>query len=205
MNHLDSELVGEAGEVMEDFRFHELLERPVLQPLLVIIVMMALLQFSGQGAVTAYTAQIFKVNMKGNPSGRQPNKCFPLMLAVVSCNEPFYNWLQDAGSSLEPTDCALLVGVTYLASALLSLVLKNLVGRRLLLLTSQLGMAVSHLGLGLYFHQLPDTEEEMEESSRTWLPLPLVLAFTVSYNLGLGSLTWVVATEVLPIRYQNLT
>ena len=112
---------------------------------------------------------------------------------------------QDAGSSLEPTDCALLVGVTYLASALLSLVLKNLVGRRLLLLTSQLGMAVSHLGLGLYFHQLPDTEEEMEESSLTWLPLPLVLAFTVSYNLGLGSLTWVVATEVLPIRYQNLT
>ena len=61
LNHLDSELVGEAGEVMEDFRFHELLERPVLQPLLVIIVMMALLQFSGQGAVTAYTAQIFKV------------------------------------------------------------------------------------------------------------------------------------------------
>ena len=66
LNHLDSELVGEAGEVMEDFRFHELLERPVLQPLLVIIVMMALLQFSGQGAVTAYTAQIFKVNMKCN-------------------------------------------------------------------------------------------------------------------------------------------
>ena len=93
-----------------------------------------------------------------------------------------------------------MVGMTYLASALLSLVLKNLVGRRLLLLTSQLGMAVSHLGLGLYFHQLPDTEEEMEESGLTWLPLPLVLAFTVSYNLGLGSLTWVVATEVLPIR-----
>ena len=33
----------------------------VLQPFLVILVMMALLQFSGQGAVTFYTAQIFKV------------------------------------------------------------------------------------------------------------------------------------------------
>ena len=98
-----------------------------------------------------------------------------------------------------------MVGMTYLASALLSLVLKNLVGRRLLLLTSQLGMAVSHLGLGLYFHQLPDIEEEMEKSGLTWLPLPLVLAFTVSYNLGLGSLTWVVATEVLPVASRGWT
>ena len=98
-----------------------------------------------------------------------------------------------------------MVGMTYLASALLSLVLKNLVGRRLLLLTSQLGMAVSHLGLGLYFHQLPDTEEEMEESGLTWLPLPLVLAFTVSYNLGLGSLTWVVAHEILPVTSRGWT
>merc|ERR1719219_2232587 len=116
MNHLDSELGREVVE--EEFRFPELLKRPVLQPFLIILVMMVLLQFSGQGAVTFYTAQIFK----------------------------------DASSSLEPTNCALLVGLTYLGSALLGLILKNLVGRRLLILASQLGMAVSHLGLGFYFH-----------------------------------------------------
>ena len=33
----------------------------VLHPFLVILVMMGLLQFSGQGAITFYTAQIFKV------------------------------------------------------------------------------------------------------------------------------------------------
>merc|ERR1719210_1374426 len=119
MNHLDSELDEEDDELqLEEFSFHELLQRPVLHPFLVIIVMMVLLQFSGQGAVTFYTAQIFK----------------------------------DASSSLEPTNCALLVGVTYFCSALLGLVLKNLVGRRLLILASQLGMAVSHLGMGFYFH-----------------------------------------------------
>ena len=36
----------------------------MLQPFLIILVMMALLQFSGQGAVTFYTAQIFKVGDK---------------------------------------------------------------------------------------------------------------------------------------------
>ena len=59
MNHLDSELDEEVVE--EEFRFPELLKRPVLQPFLIILVMMVLLQFSGQGAVTFYTAQIFKV------------------------------------------------------------------------------------------------------------------------------------------------
>merc|ERR550534_2631059 len=107
-----------------EFKFHEFFKRPVLQPFLVILVMMILLQFSGQGAVTFYTAQIFK----------------------------------DASSSLEPTNCALLVGLTYLGSALLGLVLKNLVGRRLLILASQ-------LGLGLYFHHLAELRKDEEEGS----------------------------------------
>ena len=50
--------------VEEEFRFPELLKRPVLQPFLIILVMMVLLQFSGQGAVTFYTAQIFKVGLQ---------------------------------------------------------------------------------------------------------------------------------------------
>ena len=99
------------------------------------------------------------------------------------------------------------MGLTYLGSALLGLVLKNLVGRRLLILASQLGMAVSHLGLGLYFHHLAELRREEEEGSGGaqtggtgvrgnvtgswskeeaslgvvgWLPLPLLLSFTVS-------------------------
>ena len=60
MNHLDSDL-NNAGMDDLEFKFHELFKRPVLQPFLVILVMMMLLQFSGQGAVTFYTAQRFKV------------------------------------------------------------------------------------------------------------------------------------------------
>ena len=52
-------------------------------------------------------------------------------------SNPATFWTQDACSSLEPTNCALLVGFTYLGSALLGLILKNLVGRRLLILASQ--------------------------------------------------------------------
>ena len=47
---------------------------------------------------------------------------------------------QAACSRTPPPDCAVLVGVSYLASALFGLLLKNLVGRRSLLLVSMLGM-----------------------------------------------------------------
>ena len=40
--------------------------------------------------------------------------------------------------------------------------------------------------------------EELEARIRTisWLPLPLLMLFTIAFNVGMGSLTWVVATEV---------
>ena len=31
-----------------------------------------------------------------------------------------------------------------------------------------------------------------------WLPLPLLIAFTIFYNLGLGSLSWSLPRELLP-------
>ena len=55
---LDNDIQEEAPE---KFRFSDIFQKPVLHPFLVILVLMLLLQFSGQGAVTFYTVQIFKV------------------------------------------------------------------------------------------------------------------------------------------------
>ncbi len=45
-----------------------------------------------------------------------------------------------------------------------------------------------------------DNRSSSTALSLTWLPLLILILFTVSFNLGLGSLTWVVATEILPAR-----
>ena len=92
-------------------------------------------------------------------------------------------------------------------------------------------MAVSQIALGSYFSLLAQyladdkenrtlsVEEEdnarnkTEEAHRTsplltqisWLPLPLLMIFTIAFNLGLGSLTWVVATEILPVKSRGWT
>merc|ERR1719431_567536 len=195
LNALDKEVSDDEGV---EFKFRDIFQKSVFHPFLVILVLMFLLQFSGQGAITFYTAQIF----------------------------------HDAQSVIEPKNCALIIGLTFFFSAILSLVLKNLIGRRILLLMSQLGMAVSQIALGIYFYILAqrtsvnlvydkdseksnftvtnvthveDEEEADHEEKNSWIPLPLIMIFTAAFNLGLGSLTWVVATEVLPDRSRGWT
>jgi len=191
---LDNDIQEEAPE---KFRFLDIFQKSVLHPFLVILVLMFLVQFSGQGAITFYTVQIFK----------------------------------DACCAVNPKNSALIIGLTYFVSAILSLILKNLIGRRILMLISSLGMAVSQITLGAYFYflaqpiaenselcnlvdittsNLSDHNITTHESSQqlrnfSWAPLPLIMIFTTAFNLGLGSLTWVVATEVLPVRSRGWT
>lgn len=236
----------------QKFGFTDVFQKSILYPFLVILVLMFLLQFSGQGTVTFYTASIF----------------------------------EKAESSVDPNDCALVIGVTYFLSSILGLVLKKHVGRRILLLASELGMAISQLAMGIYFyvldskatnHQaswtlqgvfstnhsvhfhwahislqmLPDASfpkkpqflpkyEQKTKCTRSWkipfkdsqclehfktllnsgtstddlknshsglrmLPLPILIIFTLAFNVGMGSLTWVVATEILPVRSRRWT
>ena len=49
-------------EPRHDFRCVHMLKPPVLRPFLVILVLAVASQLSGQGAVTAYTLQIFQVS-----------------------------------------------------------------------------------------------------------------------------------------------
>ncbi len=47
-----------------------------------------------------------------------------------------------------------MVGVSYLLSSILGLFLKKHVGRRILLLVSELGMSLSLISMGMYFYFL---------------------------------------------------
>ena len=104
-----------------------------------------------------------------------------------------------------------MIGLTYFVSALLGLVLKNLIGRRFLMLVSMLGMASAQIGVGVYFvkmtgrchnmsvgHQMDveledviqkDDDSSTEDLDWRWLPLPLLMTFTAAYNIGKLSIT----------------
>ncbi len=66
-------------------------------------------------------------------------------------------------------------------------VLKKHVGRRILLLMSELGMAVSQIAMGIYFYILNGirTSENASYSDMDnvrWLPLPILIIFTGEQN-----------------------
>jgi len=123
----------------------------------------------------------------------------------------FYTALifEEADTIVDPNDCALIIGVAYFLSSILGLVLKKHVGRRILLLISELGMAISQISMGFYFYALDDIRIAQERNADydhvRWLPLPILIVYTVSFNIGMGSLTWVVATEILPVRSRRWT
>ena len=58
---LDNEVPEE--ETDQKFQFRDIFQKSVLHPFLVILVLMVLLQFSGQGAITFFTVQIFSVRV----------------------------------------------------------------------------------------------------------------------------------------------
>merc|ERR1719277_479612 len=58
---------------------------------------------------------------------------------------------EKAKCSINAADCALIIGVTYFLSSILGLVLKKHIGRRVLLLVSELGMAAAQLSMVAYF------------------------------------------------------
>ena len=170
----------------------EALQPAVLRPALVILGLGVLQQLSGQAVTTFYASHIFQVGQE------------------LSLEREIHASTQEAGLGLAPEDCALILGLTHLLSSLLSLVVRQLVGRRPLLLVSQAGMGLAMLATGLYLsntvsQQQADPGHSGNTTSWSWLVLPALQIFTLSYQLGLGSLAWSLASELLPARSRPYT
>ena len=127
---------------------------------------------------------------------------------------------QDACSSVSPKDCALFIGITYFFSAIIGLILKNVINQRFLLLVSLVTMAASQTSVGIYFvhlsHSTNDCLPTLKSDNGTrspndpilrhsWTPLPLLLIFTAASNIGVGSLPSLVFTDMLPIESRPWT
>ncbi|XP_066151668.1 facilitated trehalose transporter Tret1-like [Euwallacea fornicatus] len=100
------------------------------------------------------------------------------------------------GSSIPPEIVTMAVGIIQVITVWVTSVVIEKLGRKLLLLASTLGSAVSIVLLGLYFflqqHQFAMLVYFW------WLPIACLLLYIVSFNFGLGSVPWTVLSEVFP-------
>ena len=111
--------------------------------------------------------------------------------AVIYYTVDIFN---DAGTSLSPFVCTIIVGLLQLISTYIPSLVVDRAGRRILLIVSELGMAVSLLVLSLHFSM---QSNKMNLSWSGWIPLVAVNAFIISFSIGFGPLPWLIMAELL--------
>lgn len=193
------------------FQCWELLHSSVFYPFIVILVLMFLLQFSGQGAITFYTAMIFKEA----ECVLSPKDC-AFIIGITY-------FLSSILGLVLKKHCGrrrlLLISEFGMAVAQLSM------GLYFYLLKGNervLDPNASTLDEEDSRNEDPAVllEDPFDPQALPWkpnwaaltklqyvrlLPIPILVLFTLAYNIGMGSLTWVVATEILPLRSRRWT
>ncbi|KAK0080751.1 hypothetical protein PV325_013378 [Microctonus aethiopoides] len=98
-----------------------------------------------------------------------------------------------AQSSLSPNASAIIVGVIQVIGSVLSTLLVERAGRRLLLLISCGGMAIAHICLGIFLYMQLNL---FDVTPFKWIPITALSLFTLIYCLGMGPLPFVVSSEI---------
>ncbi|MBZ3873781.1 Solute carrier family 2, facilitated glucose transporter member 6 [Sciurus carolinensis] len=124
---------------------------------------------------------------------------------------------------LPPKDDAAIVGAVRLLSVLIAAFAMDLAGRKVLLFVSATIMFAANLTLGLYVHfgprpltpnstvgletlSLAGTEQPpaTPTSYLTLVPLLATMFFIMGYAMGWGPITWLLMSEILPLRARGV-
>ncbi|PSN32011.1 Facilitated trehalose transporter Tret1 [Blattella germanica] len=101
--------------------------------------------------------------------------------------------LQESGTSLSPYSSSIAVGLLNFIGSFISTLLVDRVGRKFLLLASDISMAVSMAALGTYFFL---KNEGVDLSMVSWLPVTCLSVCTFSFSFGMAPVFFVVLAEI---------
>jgi MFS family permease len=109
------------------------------------------------------------------------------------------NIFDNAGSEMDSNLQSIIVGIVQVVATMVSSVLVDRAGRKILLTISDVGMAVSLVALGIFFY-LKDDAEDPVYLDIGWLPLISMIIFITAFSLGFGPIPWMLVGEILPAR-----
>ncbi|CAK1550927.1 unnamed protein product [Leptosia nina] len=128
--------------------------------------------------------------------------CYALMLfqQLSGINAVIFNTSKiftSAGAAIEPAIATIIIGVIQVVATLVSSLVVDKLGRRILLLFSALVMCICSTALGVYFF-LQD-KHGVDSSivvAMSWLPLLSLSLFIIAFSLGFGPIPWMMAGEL---------
>ena len=195
----------------ELFEFRDVFcQQSVFYPLLIALALMFLFQFSGQGAITFYTALIFREAQ----CPLTPNDCaliigvtyFVSSILGLILKKHFGRRALLLISEIGMALTQITLGVYFYMLNSSNLILKTHV-KDVTLMTTSTTSAVNSTSYA------PSGSQDSYSTSTfnkeydwlTWLPIPTLIIFTIAFNIGMGSLTWIVAAEISPVRSRKFT
>ncbi|KFQ27829.1 Solute carrier family 2, facilitated glucose transporter member 6, partial [Mesitornis unicolor] len=114
---------------------------------------------------------------------------------------------------LKPEYDAALVGLVRLLSVVIAAVSMDKAGRKILLFVSAGVMLVSNLTMGLYIHFMPASQNSTIANKTlpaeptnyiTLIPLLATMFFIMGYAMGWGPITWLLMSEILPLKARGV-
>ncbi|XP_055576795.1 solute carrier family 2, facilitated glucose transporter member 6 isoform X2 [Falco cherrug] len=120
---------------------------------------------------------------------------------------------------LKPEYDAALVGLVRLSSVAIAAVSMDKAGRKILLFVSAAVMLVSNLTMGCYIHFMPASQNGTTANRTlvssanlppeptnyiTLIPLLATMFFIMGYAMGWGPITWLLMSEILPLKARGV-
>ncbi|XP_063236723.1 facilitated trehalose transporter Tret1-like [Bacillus rossius redtenbacheri] len=139
---------------------------------------------------------------ESSPTFRATYVVFGLMVMQQMCGTcaiMYYmvNVFRDAGSTLSPYVCSIIVAFVQLTSGFVASRVVDHLGRRPMLLFSSTSLAVCLAVLAAYTHF---RHAGVDLSSYTWVPLVALNLFVVTFEFGVGPLPWLMMAELAPSK-----
>ena len=118
--------------------------------------------------------------------------------------------------AMNPHGGAVAVSFVQLLASLLSGLLIDSVGRLVLLITSIMFMSIALAAFGsyAYFLEVNQSTARILQHSHIgqdlplvhydWIPLLCVLIFTIAFSLGISPISWLLVSELFPLKYRGL-
>ncbi|XP_076362234.1 facilitated trehalose transporter Tret1-2 homolog [Tachypleus tridentatus] len=110
---------------------------------------------------------------------------------------------KEAGSSLDENLCTILVAAVMVLSTILGSFLVDRTGRRILLLISGIGNAISLFCLGLFSGVLVHKVKSFGTQFGS-IPLVCLLVYVTTFSVGFGPLPWFMMAEMVPQRARSI-
>lgn len=114
---------------------------------------------------------------------------------LLAINNYTSSIFRDAGSTLHPNDCAIIVGFVQLSGSCTSTVLVDRLGRKLLLTLSAVVTSLALFSMGTYSYL---QYLEIDLSSVTWIPLMALSVDVFATCVGYIPVPYIIASEILP-------